>query len=367
MNKNNKIIGIAVVIAVIASAFLFKGTSDQGSQTKKHIKIGVISILSGQFSAIGENYVKGIRLAEEQYERNNPDVEVDLVIEDDGFDTRKGISAYKKLTNLDNIDALLNLTTPTIDAIHNDVTAAQLPVIQFGIQNDGVARDTIFQVSPAADKPIRAFGEYLSKNVALKKTAIVYENGQPFDVFFKAFSETYSHDIVPMKVGSKQDIQVYATRIAKEGFDGVAILALPETGAQLIKKVSVLSKEKPQYFIDVQLQTGFADYKRILGDFKMLDGTYSVWIAAGDSGVFKTDFKEKYKEDAAMGADFGYDSFNVLMGTYNESKDIWLRNIQNLHTEGVSGKIQFDEVGIREQAVDIKKMSNGEAVTIETI
>ncbi len=371
-NRNNGLYKILVVLGAVAMValliYISKDSQHGQNNGKRKVKVGVISILTGQFAALGENYVKGIELAKDDFEKAHTDVQVDLQVEDDGFDAKKGISAFRKLTDADRVDALLNVSSPTIDVIHGDVVAKNLPVVQFGIQSDGLAKDPIFQISPMAADAILQFGSYLKKNTNFKKVAIVYENGKPFDQFYDAFLKSYgSEDTQSMRIMNKSDIDSYATEIVHGGFDGVAILGMPESGALLIKKIHTLTSKTPTYMIDAQFQTGTEDYKRILGDLNIMNGTYSVWLASSQDSKFKDEFAKKYGQAPGSFADSGYDAFMALMNAYNPDHTTWIQNIQSIQFDGATGKVSFDENGVRVQNFDIMKVENGAISKIDSI
>lgn len=357
--------GVVFVLAITAGYVGVQQNNysqTQKVESKNTITIGAISILSGQFATIGEGFANGIKLAKEKYELEHPGVKINLILEDDAFDAKKGISAFKKLTAVDNIDALINISSPTIDAVHSDITKMNIPTIQFGIQSDGVAKDSIFQISPSPEMPITAFAEYIDKNTNLKKVAVVYENGQPFERFHSAFLNGYRNEnegLVSMKVSNKENIRSIASEIARGSFDGVVILGLPETGALLVKNISILTKRDMTYMIDVQLQTGLETYKKILGNLNMLDGGYSVWLSSGDTSVFSREYQTRFGTPPPAFADSGYDSFNVLIKSYDENKNTWISNMEKSNLTGVSGGISFDQEGIRSQGLDIMKIENG--------
>ena len=64
---------------------------------------------------------------------------------------------------------------------------------------------------------------------------------------------------------------------------------------------------------DAQLYTGFENYKKILGDVNVINGAESMWLKEGNAEHFKKLYKAKYNEDPGFLADFGYDTFNIMM------------------------------------------------------
>ncbi len=366
MNKNKilkALIGAAILVVLIVQ--LQNKNIDVGTPEKQEVKVGVIGILSGPFASFGESYLNGVKLAEEEWEKTHVGIDVKLVVEDDGFEAKKGVTAYKKLTSIDNVAALLNTSTPSIDAIHEDIIDANLPTVQFGIQNTQVAKDPIFQLSPAPDAILKSFGEYADKNLTVKKLAAVHTNGEPFNTFYSAFDKSYNGTTVEKTISGESDIAAIATDIARGDYDGVVIMTMPKDGALLVKKIQSLTKRPITYLIDAQLQTGQEDYKRILGDMKVLDGTYTQWILSGDQTQFKKDYLAKYGTEPGAGADYGYDAFNTLMNAYDKDKSVWIKNLQKTNTAGVSGAIAFDEVGQRVQGLQVMRIVDGEIKPIE--
>lgn len=107
MNKN-KIVALVLILLLIIGVVGWNMSRDGKSlksensgditlNNKKEIKIGIISILSGQYAFVGENLVAGARLYEKEWNEAHKDQKLSLIIEDDSFDAKKGIAAYKKL------------------------------------------------------------------------------------------------------------------------------------------------------------------------------------------------------------------------------------------------------------------------------
>lgn len=355
-NILKKIIAGIVVVAVIIIAL---SIYSQRKQVPDLIKIGILAPLSGEYAVAGENMEKGMRLALSLYQEKHPNQTISFVVEDDGWDVKKGISAYKKLVSIDHIDALMMLSTPVIDAIHEDIKKTTMPVMQIGIQTIGIAPDNIFQMSPSPEMPIESFAKYINSNFDLKKVAVLYDNTAGGILFYKAFKNSYKGNTSAMVVNKKDDLKGYANKISNDGYDGVVFLNSPENGAIAVKDIVSLNKSHPQFLFDAQLQTGFADYERILGDTNVLNGSISLWLKQGETKHFVDEFKKKYANEPGFIADFGYDTFNTLMNAYNTEDRIWLSNIQDTDAIGASGGVKFDQNGIRLQDIVINKVEGG--------
>lgn len=365
MNKKQFFLLIAVVIIVIVGFVLAKNNSPKSPET---VTLGLMLPLTGDYAAAGQNMQKGMELAIEEYRKDNPEADIKVVVEDDGYDAKMGVSAYNKLVNLDKVDVILMLSTPVIDAIYEDAVQRGLPIIQLGIQTTGVADDNIIQFSPAAEAPIGYLADSLSNDVEFssKKVAVVYDNSSAQLSFFKTFDENYEHEFTSFIVNSKDDLRGYATKIANENYDAVVVIESPENGALLAKEILTVDSTVPALVFDAQLQTGFADYERILGDVNKINGAKSMWFKAGKMDEVTALFKTKYGEDPGFLVDFSWDMIETAFATYSDDNIEWVSNLKKFeNSDGASGSISFDENGVRIQPMVITEIKDGKLVPVQ--
>jgi ABC-type branched-subunit amino acid transport system substrate-binding protein len=351
-------LGILILIGIIVSVYLSRCQNGE-------IKIGVLAPLSGEYAVTGENMEKGIELAKDMYLEKHPNMKVQLYVEDDGFDVKKGISAYKKLTGIDNVDTIISLSTPVIDAIYDDVVKSNNPFMQIGIQTRGLGKDNIFQMSPLAEAGIYDLADYLSSHYEFKKTAVYYDNTAGGISFYDAFTAKYHGKYDSFIINNKSDLRNYSAKVVKEGYDSVVFLTSSENGAVGVKEILAITRNVPSLIFDAQLQTGWADYSRILGDTNKINGAITFWFKGGDTEAFKNGFKNKYNEEPGFIADFGYDTFNTLMNAYNKDGKKWQGGVQNTNTVGASGGIKFDDNGVRIQEININVVKDGKIVPVK--
>src|SRR5688572_10596065 len=119
------IAAVVAAVVVVAGGLALAGGSDDASDG---VKIGLITGSSGQYAVVGENYIKGVELAKEVWLEEHPDDEVEVIVEDDGYNPQKGLAAFQKLTSVDNVDALVNMSSPTIDSIYSRARELNLPI-----------------------------------------------------------------------------------------------------------------------------------------------------------------------------------------------------------------------------------------------
>lgn len=367
MNKKNKII-IGIIILVIIIVSITTVTKNNKTLQAKSITLGLMLPLTGDYAAAGQNMQKGMNVAIDQYRKEHPDTIIEVVVEDDGYDASKGVSAYRKLADLDKVDVILMLSTPVIDAIHEDAVKKGIPIIQLGVQTVGVADDNIIQFSPAAEAPIGYFADYLDKTTDFnsKKVAVIYDNSSAQVSFFNVFKDNYKHEFTPFVVNSKGDLKGYAAKIANENYDAVVFIQSPENGALATKELITIDKTIPLLAYDAQLQTGFADYERILGDTKKINGAKSMWFRAGKMDELTKLYNEKFGEAPGFLVDFSYDMINTAFATYDKDNTRWIANLKGYNnSEGASGSISFDDKGVRIQPMVITEIRDGKLLPIE--
>lgn len=360
--KTKIMFGVAMAIVVVIGIAIWNRQDVRINTVTpiKPLKIGLIAGLSGEYAFIGENYKKGVLLASEIYTQNHPESKIEIIIEDDQFDPKKGLSAYKKLTEIDKIDGLINMTSPTINSIYDLVAKTDLPVIQGGEQGQDPASDNVFQLMPGNISLEEDLGQYV-KNLGYQNPVVFYSNDPTFLRFFEAFQRGYNGNVDAYKLNpADKDLSTIVIKALSKNPGAFVFITAPNQGALVIQEIMKLSKgiETPIIF-DPSFQTGFGDYKRILGDLNILNGSKVMMIKQTSNEAFKAAYKQKYNEDPGVAADLAFDSFNVLINSYNKEKRLWVNAISQANFEGASGIITFDAAGVRKPQSEIKVVING--------
>ncbi|HEY4524594.1 MAG TPA: ABC transporter substrate-binding protein [Candidatus Paceibacterota bacterium] len=358
------LIWIIVILVIIGGGWWFSQKPETPPAASEPIKIGMIAGLTGQYAAIGENYVKGAQLAVDELEQKDPNFNISLIIENDDFDPKKSLSAYEKLISIDKINALISETTPTIEAIYDRVVAEDIPVMQGGEQSSDPTDDNVIQIQPGNYPAEVALGEHI-KNSKYKNIVAFVQNYPAMLRFFRGFETGYTDKLnqIPINIGDK-DMRTHALKALQVKPDAIVFLMFPDDGALLLKEVDKLFSvgDKPKYVFDANFQAGFSNYKNILGDLKFLDGSIVGIVAQNISPDFISDYKQRWGIDPALGSEYGYDAVQVLIKNYDSDSKQWIINIKSVNIEGVSGVIRFDEVGVRIPEFKNTIIKNGEIV-----
>jgi ABC-type branched-subunit amino acid transport system substrate-binding protein len=288
-----------------------------------------------------------------------------LSIEDDGFSGGKGVSAYQKLVNVDKIDGLINVSTPTIDSIYETVTKAGLPVIQGGEQGRVPADDNVFGIYPDSIASERDYGVYM-KNKGISHMNLVYTNIDAMIRFVAAFKEGFQGSTTDFMIdASEKDFRTHALKVTASNADAIGLFIFPQQGAQFMKEYLKLAKKKTPIFFDTNFVSGSTDYQRIMGDLTVLDGATVGAMKLDTADSFKTAYKTRFGADPGFLADIGYDAFNLLVQSHDSDNTKWISNIKKVTFPGVSGRISFSITGNRTPETLIKTIQAGKLIDLK--
>ncbi len=366
MKKIYLVIAIAIIICVSFFFIRKDNLISQNNNEERKIKIGIMLPMSGDFAGIGEGIRNAALMAIDDYKLAHPNTEIDTVVEDDKFDVKTGVGIYNKMMSLDNIDTLYMVSTPILDAIHEKMVTDGLPIISIGLQNNGVAKDNIYQTSGDPSAIIADMTKFINDK-KYKKVAVIYNSKVTANVkFYEIFKANYTGEYQDYKLDNETDAKNIALKIKSINPDAILIMNMPTIGARVTKELkSTLANKDVDFYYDTQLSTGLTEYKKILGDLKVLDGAYTVYLKSGsDIEVkdFNAKYKAKYGVDPLPFTDYGYDSMMTLLNNYDSNRAKWLENIQNTKSKGPSGEMKFDQNGVRIQSTEILRVRGGEIV-----
>lgn len=365
-NKNNSwwLAGVVAVVLAIIVWVLFKNTvggiaGDIGGG-KQTIKIGFLMPVSGQFAGVGEGIQKAATMAVEDFEKENPNIDVEVVNEDDGFDVKKGIPAYNKLVSLDKIEGLVMVSTPIIDALYKEMNQEGLPVVSVGLQTAGISNDNIYQMSTSVTAPITQMSQYVEgKNH--KSVAVVYNTSIPaIKQFYDVWQRNYTKQYEGFVVNDAQSAKIVASKILAGDFEAVIIFQDAIGGPQLVKNLKTLdTQNKLKYYFDTQLATAWTEYEKLLGDMDKLNGAEYLMLKQEDLTTFKARFKARFGVEPGPFSEYGYDSAMVLLKNYNKDEKTWVENIEDSKVTGYTGTTIFDQDGVNLKPTEMIMVRDG--------
>jgi len=346
-----KIFSIFYVASFLVILFSFQTKLlAENSQRKPAVKAGVIGILSGPYSEVGQNIVDGLRLAHAQHKENNSKPFFELIIEDDQFQARQGVSAFKKLTEVDRVDFLINSSSPTFDAIYPSVSQMALPVLQLGEPGDDPKKDNVFFIPPPLVASTVTLGNHFRKQSTDKaEIAVMYSQLQAFSRLHDSLIEAYGENIPSFPVGMEEtDLRSLVLRILRQEPKHLIILLPATQGAQVVREVSGRNlARRPRLYFESSFLASKNDYEKLLGDLSSMNEDIVSILELKATDEFISLFSEYYGRPPGLLAEIGYDAFLVMKETYDPDPVEWISRLATFRIAGASGEVSFNEFGQR--------------------
>ncbi len=122
---------IQTILVLLLLLFLPACSEEQAiAPSGNTVKIGVIGPMSGPKKIIGETALQGIQTALHMFPYLENGDKIQLIVEDDQNQPELTIKAFKKITQLENISAILLLSTSgSALAVNNIADTYQIPVL----------------------------------------------------------------------------------------------------------------------------------------------------------------------------------------------------------------------------------------------
>ncbi len=359
--------------ALVVTAGIVVGLVGGGQErtTGEPIKIGVSTILSGDFAALGDNIVKAAQLAVDDVNAkggiNGRPLELD--VQDAALDSKTGLAAAQKLINVDGVTYIIGGTTsngtlaaaPLVNEKH---VVYMTPVT--GGKNVDEAGEYVFRVANGDLLAGRDLANGATK-LGFKKAAVVTEVTEYTLDIQKSFLANYTGAVV-VSEEFQPGTTDFRTLVAKVGAAKPdVIVVLSQTGVAGAHFI----KQSRDAGIDAPLFTDFTfvannNAKEIVGSF---DGVYFTDPAYGaDEGETKAVFaryEAKYGSAPLIGfhAASTYDSVMMLadalkaVGDDSQKVHDYLLTIKN--REGLMGTFSIDAAGNSDLGFFFKQVQNG--------
>jgi branched-chain amino acid transport system substrate-binding protein len=313
----------------------------------KPYSIGLITILTGNYSDFGRASASAAQLAVEDYEAANPAAKVKLIVEDDGADPKKGLSAFQKLRSADHADMIIPISTFGIGAVHTIVNREKRLTFILGNEPYEPEDDYIYMLSPAAIPAEQALGKYAAAQNPGGKIAIIASQNEVFFRFAQAVKSGAGSqgEIIEIPSGLT-DYRGVVTALKAKHPAAVVFNGLPTECAQILKSMRDLGM-KPRLYFDESISNSLSDFKAVLGDISfLLDAGFMKMAAHSDPGFIER-YTKRFNSPPAQWSDYAYDVVALALKLKDMSSDDARRWLAAHTYRGVSGDIAFDQKGLR--------------------
>ncbi|TAK57043.1 amino acid ABC transporter substrate-binding protein [Patescibacteria group bacterium] len=376
MNKTAKIVLAVVLVILVIWGFV----SVQNNNSTEPIKIGVPTILSGDFAVAGENIVNAVKIAIE-------DVNIQggvngrqllMVPEDSKCDSKGGLSAVSKLVNVDGVRYMIggmcsNGTLAAAPLANEKHALIMTPVT--GGKNVDEAGEYIFRIANSDILAGRDIAQAMLKKgytrvgVISAITEYTLDIKNTFEQVMKSAGAT-----VVISEEFQPGTNDYRTLIGKiKNAKPQAILVLSQLGTDAAKFI----KQSRELGLQVPLFTDFTlivndNAKKIAGSY---EGIYFADPAYGSdtmAQVFFDRYEEVYKIKSAIPfhAASSYDAVMMYVDALRavgddsvEVKDWLLANVKN--RKGLMGTFSLDSTGNSDLGFVIKQVKGDQFIEVK--
>jgi len=185
--------GLLVVLAVFASMSLLPAQA-QVAQGEPY-RIGCTFPMTGPAGDYGADFWRGATMAEEEINaaggiKGHP---IKLVLGDSKNSPKDGVAEFKRLVEIEKIQAIISTVTPVILPQFALSRESNTPMIAVGAITPELRKGgpTVFSIFPLADDEEREIAEHGLKTLGLKTAAVIYENSSYGKTLSTIFIEEY--------------------------------------------------------------------------------------------------------------------------------------------------------------------------------
>jgi branched-chain amino acid transport system substrate-binding protein len=352
----------------------------KGGEESRVIKIGIASLMSGDFAVVGENIRNTAQLVVDEINEKGGvnGRKLELIIEDSKCDSKTGLSAVSKLINIDKVKYIIgamcsNGTVASAPIANENKVIIMTPIT--GGRSVDEAGEYIFRM---ANSDVLAGVDTARAMIGLgyTKIAIATElteyNQDVKNGFLNEIKKLGGNVVVDEDFNpNTTDFKTLIAKIKNSDVQTVAIWSQTGiSGAHFVKQLKEQNVNLP-IFSDFNFVLN-PDAKKIVGNFEGIyfaDPNYD--SDGSDLKSFFTKFETKYniKPSVPFHTASTYDSIKILVsGIENVGDDSvkvknWiLQNIKGYN--GFMGKYSLDEKGNSDLGFTIKVVKNGEYVKI---
>lgn len=326
------IIGILFIVIVSISAFVglqyFNKLNLHNEQNniagktiaQETIKIGAVIAITGFGADIGQSEKNAIELLKEKYVTHN----VEFFIEDSKSSVKDGITATKKLLEVNDVDVLYIDLTAIVGAT-TEIIKEKNRLLIAPVYLDDLTRNNELAIRnlPSAEQEINILINYLENNkIKSDKYAIFYSN----DLFGKTteriFKETVGKDhIVFSSAIIDENIKESALMAIQSHPDVVYIGSMSPNLGQLIREMRTFGFKGEFITTDA---FSYPYINNIAGEY----GKGVIYIDFDNTSVdymsFATEYQNKFKTECVASAVICFDGLSMLIDnllTHNNSKN----------------------------------------------
>jgi len=330
------------------------------AQTAQPLKLGAIFSLTGFGAKGGIGELRAVQMAVDEINNdNNTPQKIILVVEDNQSDLKASVSAFKKLVELDRIDALVGPNwSEFTEVVAPLAERAKIPMITpSGVLKTSTKniRQYVFSLMQPALETNRPLAEAVLATPGITDVLALVHDNVYLENCFVASKEIWNGKlkISEVRISSSESPDYRSILLRGARKPGTAIFASVLTGqyAALLKARQQLGITAPVFAVDIIYDGAFQAGSSF--DKELLNGVIATDFKTLGSEDFHNRFFAKFKETPLNYAAKAYDAVQILM---QASITCGKRNyecIRDFDRMGESGHLKFgvDHVVVSEGRV----------------
>lgn len=380
MSKTIKVIIGIIVIALVILGLISINKNNQIS-TDEPIKIGISTLLTGDYAVLGENIVKAAELSVKEINDTGGinGRKIELLVQDAGVDSKTGLAAAQKLINTDRVKYIIggtssNGTLAAAPVANQNKVVYMTPVT--GGSNVDNAGEYIFRTANSDLLAGKNIAESMLK-LGYKNVGIVAEVTEYTLDIKKTFEKTILERGGNLVISEEfqpgtTDFRTILTKVKSVKPEAVAILSQTGIGGGHFLKQSRDLGLSITFFSDFNFVAN-ENAKKIVGTFEGIyfaDPAYD--INDPKTKAFFDLYKETYGQPSAIPfhAASTYDNIQMLgaalkaVGDDSEEVHDWLlENVKNW--DGLMGTYSLDEHGNSDLGFVMRQIKNGQPIEVK--
>ena len=329
------------------------------------VKIAHVAPLTGGIAHLGRDNENGARLAIEQANAahirlNGKQVEFVLVAEDDEADPRTGVRVAQKLVDLGVVGVIGHLNSGTSIPASGIYESARIPMVSPSATNPKLTEQRfqhVYRIQGRDDLQGAMIAGYLNDTRKLKLVALV-DDGTAYGESLTNSVESYLRSVgirtLKRERGTDKTVDWYSTisRLKVNAPDVVFFGGMDDTAAHLIKQGIARGLNAIYAFGDGACT---AQLKELAGSAAIGAICVQVGISPKQSpALFRNSYRSRFSSDPILYAAYAYDATNVLIHAMKQADSAeparYVKKLQTMRHEGVTGIIEFDSKGDRKNA-----------------
>lgn len=338
------------------------------NKNDNNIKIGAILPLTGEGSEWGITSKNSIILAQEEYNLNNPEKQVEVIFEDSKTSSKDALNALNKLSSMNVKFIIGDIISSNVLSMAPVVERNKILLVSPGASNPDIsnAGDFVFRTWQSDALEAEVGAGFVLDSLKWNRVAVLYlENGYGTGLAegFKKNLKNKGRDIVleeSFKVG-QTNFRDILTKVKKSNPDGIYLASYPEENFIILKQL-----KEQKLNLKVLGTQGFVSPK-IEELIPTLNYPVCYSIPQPPDSTSKevkeylNNYKLKYGVLPGITGDAAFDAFNLLMkgiddnGYDSEKVKAFLYSIKGY--EGASGILTFNKYGDVEKPFIFNKNS----------